>query len=147
MNDYLEKLKDPRWQKKRLEIFERDGWRCKMCGDEQNTLHVHHLFYFKDVEPWDVHDGFLISLCEFCHGLTKGKNLAEDEETLDLRSDVGGLLGGIWAAGYDLPDLLEIGYGVYCSKKKKRQKEICMGFEVRPIYKQLKIKNAKNKIS
>lgn len=26
---YAEKLKDPRWQKRRLEIFERDDWTCQ----------------------------------------------------------------------------------------------------------------------
>jgi len=27
MSAYSEKLKDPRWQKKRLEVFQRDGFR------------------------------------------------------------------------------------------------------------------------
>ena len=31
---YSEKLKDPRWQKKRLEILERDNFRCQYCGDK-----------------------------------------------------------------------------------------------------------------
>jgi len=42
---YQEKLKDPRWQKKRLEILQRDGWKCKWCGEEKQTLHIHHLKY------------------------------------------------------------------------------------------------------
>ena len=29
MSDYVEKLKDPRWQRKRLEIMQRDGFRCR----------------------------------------------------------------------------------------------------------------------
>ena len=37
---YLEKLKDPRWQKKRLEILERDGWKCMACGEKEKTLRV-----------------------------------------------------------------------------------------------------------
>ncbi len=28
---YAEQLKDPRWQKRRLEILQRDEWRC-LCG-------------------------------------------------------------------------------------------------------------------
>jgi hypothetical protein len=64
---YIEKLKDPRWQKKRLEILQRDSWTCRSCGDKTNTLHVHHIFYLPRMEPWDVPDGFLITLCEGCH--------------------------------------------------------------------------------
>lgn len=64
---YLEKLKDPRWQKKRLEILERDKWTCASCGDKKSTLHVHHIFYLSKTEPWDVPSGLLITLCEDCH--------------------------------------------------------------------------------
>ena len=64
---YSEKLKDPRWQKKRLEIFERDGWRCKNCGDDKATLAVHHLFYRSNTDPWDYLNKDLITLCEECH--------------------------------------------------------------------------------
>lgn len=64
---YIEKLKDPRWQKKRLEILERDHWSCVSCGGKEETLHIHHLFYFYGKEPWDIPNGFLITLCESCH--------------------------------------------------------------------------------
>lgn len=52
-NDYSERLKDPRWQKKRLEIFERDKWQCQFCEDKDSTLVVHHKDYVKGKEPWD----------------------------------------------------------------------------------------------
>lgn len=65
--NYSEKLKDPRWQKKRLEILERDGWKCMGCGDKEKTLHVHHIFYFPGRDPWDIENGFLITFCEECH--------------------------------------------------------------------------------
>jgi len=64
---YSEKLKDPRWQKKRLEILERDLWTCRWCGDKNTTLHVHHIFHLPGREPWNIPDGFLITLCETCH--------------------------------------------------------------------------------
>lgn len=64
---YLDKLKDPRWQKKRLLILERDGWACRLCHDTENTLHVHHKIYIRGNEPWEYEDGLLISLCEDCH--------------------------------------------------------------------------------
>ena len=50
---YSDKMKDPRWQKKRLEIFERDGWSCCRCGDTESTLNVHHLRYVPGHDPWD----------------------------------------------------------------------------------------------
>jgi hypothetical protein len=62
---YADKLKDPRWQKKRLEIMSRDNFKCQMCGDEKETLHVHHQKYSGD--PWEADDDHLITLCHHCH--------------------------------------------------------------------------------
>lgn len=53
MANYSEKLKDPRWQKKRLEIMARDFFTCQMCQCKDNTLHVHHRHYIGGREPWD----------------------------------------------------------------------------------------------
>ena len=64
---YSEKLKDPRWQKKRLQILERDKWTCRACGEDGKTLNVHHIFYLPRTEPWETPDGFLITFCEDCH--------------------------------------------------------------------------------
>lgn len=63
---YAEKLKDPRWQKKRLEILERDGWACRDCGATTRQLQVHHVRYEKG-EPWDTPSEFLLTVCEPCH--------------------------------------------------------------------------------
>lgn len=64
---YAEKLKDPRWQKKRLEIMERDKFRCQCCISKEKTLHVHHLTYGKGKQPWDYPDSNFVTLCEECH--------------------------------------------------------------------------------
>lgn len=64
---YSEKLKDPRWQKKRLEILERDEWMCTKCFDSENTLVVHHLKYERGKDPWECDDKYLITLCQSCH--------------------------------------------------------------------------------
>ena len=64
---YSEKLKDPRWQKKRLEILERDEFTCQSCGDEENQLHVHHLYYQFDFNPWEYENDNYITLCAKCH--------------------------------------------------------------------------------
>lgn len=64
---YAEKLKDPRWQKKRLEIMQRDKFKCTWCSDESNTLNVHHLRYINGNDPWEYDGHYLITLCEKCH--------------------------------------------------------------------------------
>ncbi len=64
---YSEKLKDPRWQKKRLEIMQRDKWKCTYCFDSKTTLHVHHESYNKNTDPWNYDNDILITLCEHCH--------------------------------------------------------------------------------
>ncbi len=64
---YREKLKDPRWQKLRLQVFERDCWMCQICYDEETTLAVHHRYYNRNMEPWDYPLEALVTLCEDCH--------------------------------------------------------------------------------
>jgi hypothetical protein len=64
---YSEKLKDPRWQKKRLEIFKRDGWACRYCFDSESMLAIHHTFYKANCDPWDYPDESLVTLCRSCH--------------------------------------------------------------------------------
>lgn len=64
--NYSDKLKDPRWQKKRLEIFERDGWACRWCNTKDQTLAIHHLCY-DSFDPWEAKNERLITLCVTCH--------------------------------------------------------------------------------
>jgi hypothetical protein len=64
---YPEVLKNPKWQKRRLEILTLDAWRCRHCESEDKTLHVHHLYYIKHAHPWDYPNDALITLCETCH--------------------------------------------------------------------------------
>jgi 5-methylcytosine-specific restriction endonuclease McrA len=63
---YSEKLKDPRWQKKRLEVMNRDQFTCRDCKCTTKPLHVHHCFYQKG-EPWDTPSSLLLTLCFECH--------------------------------------------------------------------------------
>jgi hypothetical protein len=62
---YSEKLRDPRWQKKRLEILNRDCFECVLCGDKETELHIHHKKYNGD--PWEAKDEDLQVLCKHCH--------------------------------------------------------------------------------
>lgn len=64
---YQTKLKDPQWQKKRLDILSRDNFTCVLCKDTVTTLHVHHHEYKYGKEPWDYEDDNFATLCEHCH--------------------------------------------------------------------------------
>ena len=64
---YSEKLKDPRWQKQRLEVFERDQFTCQYCESTTKTLNVHHVEYQQGCEPWEYDLDMLVTLCEECH--------------------------------------------------------------------------------
>ncbi|WP_233863518.1 HNH endonuclease [Paraburkholderia adhaesiva] len=66
-DDYARQYKDPRWQRKRLEIMERDGFACVECGDNESTLNVHHVRYLRGVPPWAYPPWLLVTLCESCH--------------------------------------------------------------------------------
>ena len=65
--DYQSLLKDPRWQRKRLEIMQRDNFTCQHCGNAKETLNVHHKYYKENYNPWDYEDDCYITLCEKCH--------------------------------------------------------------------------------
>lgn len=64
---YSEKLKDPRWQRKRLEILQRDDFQCTCCGDTKSEIHVHHSYYEFGKEIWEYDDSTLFTLCSECH--------------------------------------------------------------------------------
>lgn len=64
---YYEKLKDPRWQKKRLEVMSDRNFTCELCGDTETSLNVHHKEYFKGLDPWEYDVNQLACLCENCH--------------------------------------------------------------------------------
>jgi hypothetical protein len=77
---YSEKLKHPKWQRKRLEIMQRDDFKCKLCNDTETMLQVHHLSY--DGEPWEVDNKELITLCEHCHA--EIESLKKDHDFFDF---------------------------------------------------------------
>jgi hypothetical protein len=77
--NYSELLKDPRWQRRRLEILSRDNFQCVKCDAASKTLHVHHRFYLSGRLPWDYPDNVLVSLCETCHKEEEGcKDVVND---------------------------------------------------------------------
>lgn len=75
MSAYAEKLKHPKWQKKRLEILERDGFKCYHCRDDSETLHVHHIYYERGKQPWEYPSEAYVTLCATCHEQEEGRRL------------------------------------------------------------------------
>lgn len=73
---YSEKLKSPKWQRKRLEILQRDQFTCCYCHDKETELQIHHLKY--NGEPWQAKSEDLITLCKHCH------SLISSEKKLDI---------------------------------------------------------------
>ena len=95
-SNYATKLKDPRWQKKRLEILERDKWTCQLCGDTESTLMIHHLRYLKENEPWEYNENLLITLCEECHQSETEDRYNADKCLIALLKETGFLTDDIW---------------------------------------------------
>lgn len=67
--NYKEQLLHPFWQKKRLEVLERDKFTCQKCQDDNTTLNVHHLQYNKGCMAWEYNNENLVSLCCICHDI------------------------------------------------------------------------------
>jgi hypothetical protein len=64
---YIKKLQNPLWQKKRLEILQRDNFKCIQCECDNKELHVHHRWYVFGKEIWDYPDTCFETLCYECH--------------------------------------------------------------------------------
>lgn len=68
---YMAKLRDPRWQKHKNEVLDRDGYTCTWCRaglEDGRNLQVHHGFYSRELEhPWEYPKESLFTLCERCH--------------------------------------------------------------------------------
>jgi hypothetical protein len=101
--NYADKLKDPRWQRCRLEILQRDDFTCQKCQDTTTTLHVHHRRYLTGHQPWEYEEHDLVTLCELCHS---------DEQQLwpDEISNLGNVLS---MRGYFASDVNELLIALY----------------------------------
>lgn len=64
---YAAQLRHPNWQRKRLQILERDGFTCQLCYDTETQLHVHHKRYIKGRLAWEYENEYLLTVCENCH--------------------------------------------------------------------------------
>jgi uncharacterized protein YlaI len=89
---YSDKLKSPKWQKKRLEILNLHKFKCDECKSEVKTLHVHHRFYLKGREPWEYDNDVFQVLCEDCHEKTHKKEDIIKENIPDIYREILSLL-------------------------------------------------------
>lgn len=111
MLSYAEKLRDPRWQKVRLEVLDRASWRCGICCKKDKTLHVHHGYYEKGLDPWEYETQTLWSLCEDCHKKTETvlRNIREQLGTIHPQS-LPAILGILEAFNRDIVNAHISGY-------------------------------------
>jgi hypothetical protein len=104
---YAEQLKHPNWQRKRLEMLQRAGFKCELCEDKDSTLHVHHKRYVRGRQVWEYESSELQVLCEVCHaehhemhGLLE--QVLASAEGWDIHRTAVGLVAGYMTACYSL---------------------------------------------
>lgn len=77
--NYIEQIKDPRWQRKRLEAMQADRFTCQICFHSDKPLNVHHKRYIEGAKAWEYETNELITLCEDCH-----KKVHRDEKKTEI---------------------------------------------------------------
>jgi len=66
--NYIDQIKSGNWQRKRLEIFQRDKFQCRVCGEETN-IQVHHLYYIPNMSIWEYDNEAMVTVCKYHHEL------------------------------------------------------------------------------
>ena len=64
---YAERLEDPRWKAKSLEIIRKNFGICFHCGNVPAFPEVHHRWYERGKEPWEYPDCCYAVYCGECH--------------------------------------------------------------------------------
>jgi hypothetical protein len=67
-----EQYNHPLWQKKRLEVMQRDHFHCMFCGSREKQLHVHHNTY-DGAYLWTCSLASMITVCGECHEKMHGR--------------------------------------------------------------------------
>lgn len=75
---YSDLLRDPRWQKKRLEVLTIAGFACSKCKCATRNIQVHHKQYRHGAAPWDYENDELEVLCDLCHEIEHADLTAEE---------------------------------------------------------------------
>ena len=112
---YANQLKDPRWQRKRLEVMERDNWQCRDTGVADESLQVHHCWYAKG-GPWETPSEYLLTLTEGAH-----------RKRQELESRAKKALGMIMArTGGKVSDLELLVESMECASSEGQQSVVCI---------------------
>ena len=69
---YSEKLQDPRWQRRRLDVLNLRNWTCEDCASTDKPIQVHHYHYIRGRDPWQYRDDELRVCCRDCHEERQG---------------------------------------------------------------------------
>lgn len=120
---YSQKLRDPRWQKVRLQVFGRDGWKCQQpdCVSRSETpLAVHHKTYQRGREPWDYPLENFLTLCEKCHDKAHGINVKQEN-----------LVEGEFYEWDDLPSVLGFAPRGYLTENSSKTEILCGCFTLK----------------
>ena len=64
---YSDRLKDPRWQRRRLEAMQAANFSCEDCGRRDQELQIHHTAYIRDANPWEYGAEHIMCVCSVCH--------------------------------------------------------------------------------
>lgn len=115
---YYEKLKDPRWQKLRLKILERDDWACQVCRGKEEMLVVHHRWYENDKEPWEYAEDALVTMCQQCHGYEGGRRQEAEAKLIRALKRV-----------FFVDDLSNLEYGFSHIKLQSRSDEVSCAYQ------------------
>lgn len=65
--EWRDQYKHPQWQRVRLQVMQLAGFKCQMCGADDETLNVHHKTYIKGRLIWEYELDNFESLCNCCH--------------------------------------------------------------------------------
>lgn len=71
---YEGKISSAHGQRKADKVRQRDDYTCKICGDTNGNMQVHHIIYLPDKLPWEYPDHLLVTLCRKCHKIIHSPN-------------------------------------------------------------------------
>lgn len=128
-NKYAKQWLDPRWQKRRLEIMQRDEFSCTECGAEDKTLNVHHVYYTRGADVWNYPDHALLTLCNDCHEAEHAMAESSERAFIDAFKQVGFMSSSLGSMAFTI-DQLQANVG---QEKTKKMLEMMDFILFRPV--------------
>lgn len=110
---YDEQLEQVEWLIRRNQIIRLADHKCSKCGDDQETLQVHHRVYCSGRKVWEYSDDELVCLCVYCHEEIHDRYEIPRDEPLPAEPVRG---GGPVHVGAVLQQVFERLYAQYINK-------------------------------